>query len=658
MGSVTSTKIGKILAALACACLISLGVSGPSGMSGISEAHAAAKKKTASKKPVKKKAAKKGSSRGYEPPYAALVVDAKTGKVLHAENPNEIRHPASLTKVMTLYILFDELERGSLTLDTPLKVSAEAARQAPSKLGLRPGETIRVEDAIKALVTKSANDAAVVIAENISGSHTAFAQRMTRKARALGMANTVYRNANGLPDPGQVTTARDLVILGRAIQDNHPDYFKYFSTRSFTWRGNTFANHNRLLGSVRGVDGIKTGYVRASGFNLLTSAKEGGREIVAVVLGGRSAASRDARMRELVQGKIALASAGKRTAPKIVAAAVNEPPAVLALASERASTPAPLRPTGSVPHPAPRPADRTPAASDPLMVALAASQPAPVTTPPAIPTPPMPVPAPAQALPVPIAAAAAPSAAITPQPQPAPRPVGTAAAPATESATVQPTAVPVPPAPVRPTPEEIARRIEVAMASTTPGNGNLRWVVGAQPTQAKIAANAYAAGTTPGSGLPPPSQQQAMAEAAASRPQLQPATAPQVRRVQTLPIRPDVVAQASMIPAAQPVDPEPIEAEPVDEPQPTPAPVVKAPPPGWMIQIGATPSEEQALGLIERASKTVKAIDRDAAPYTETVEKDGVTLYRARFAGLNERSATAACKAVKRSSLSCFTLKN
>ena len=189
-------------------------------------ADAAKAKKPAQKKEASQKKQKKGG--GYAPPFSALVVDATTGKVLYSDSPDGLRHPASLTKVMTLYILFDELDRGSLTLNTPLKVSAEGARQEPSKLGLVPGETIRVEDAIKALVTKSANDVAVTIAENISGSEAAFAQRMTAKARALGMSSTVYRNASGLPNPGQVTTARDLSILGRAIQGNHPEILSLF----------------------------------------------------------------------------------------------------------------------------------------------------------------------------------------------------------------------------------------------------------------------------------------------------------------------------------------------------------------------------------------------------------------------------------------------
>jgi len=194
-----------------------------------------------------------------EPRYSDIVVDGNSGAVLHASNPDALRHPASLTKIMTLYLLFEQLEAGKLKLDSTLDVSEHAATQSPTKLGLRDGQTIKVEDAIKGIVTRSANDAAVVVAENIAGDEEAFAKLMTRKAQALGMAHTVYRNASGLPDGDQVTTAREQALLGRAVQERFPRYYKYFSTRSFEFHGESIGNHNRLLGSVDGVDGIKTG---------------------------------------------------------------------------------------------------------------------------------------------------------------------------------------------------------------------------------------------------------------------------------------------------------------------------------------------------------------------------------------------------------------
>lgn len=232
--------------------------------------------------------------------YASIVIDAGSGKVLHAANPDVRSYPASLTKVMTLFLLFDELESGRMHLDTPLPVSAHAAAQAPSKLGLRPGETISVRDVILALVTKSANDAAVVAAEGIGGTETEFAQMMTRKAQALGMTRTVYRNASGLPNPGQMSTVRDQAILARALINRHAGPYHYFSTRQFVWKGQTISTHNRLMLRYPGADGIKTGYIQASGFNLISSAKRDDQRIIGVVFGGASGASRDNHMKELL----------------------------------------------------------------------------------------------------------------------------------------------------------------------------------------------------------------------------------------------------------------------------------------------------------------------------------------------------------------------
>ncbi len=236
----------------------------------------------------------------YSPAFSSIIVDANSGATLSANNPDASRFPASLTKIMTLYLLFERLDAGKMKLDSDMEVSQHASEQAPTKLGLRPGQTIKVEDAIKGLVTRSANDAAVVIAEAIAGDEDDFAKLMTRKARALGMSKTVYRNASGLPNDEQVTTARDQSTLGRAIQDRFPRYYRYFATPSFNYRGHAIRNHNRLLGNVEGVDGIKTGYTRASGFNLVTSMRRGNRHLVGVVLGGRSGGSRDAIMRNLL----------------------------------------------------------------------------------------------------------------------------------------------------------------------------------------------------------------------------------------------------------------------------------------------------------------------------------------------------------------------
>src|ERR1700722_12917395 len=248
----------------------------------------------------------------YSPQFSSIIVDGNSGTTLASNNPDASRHPASLTKIMTLYLLFERLDAGKMKLDTEMPVSEHASEQDPTKLGLLPGQTIRVEDAIKGLVTRSANDAAVVIAEALAGNEEDFAKLMTRKAHMVGMSKTVYRNASGLPDDAQVTSARDQATLGRAIQDRFPRYYRYFSTSEFTFRGHSISNHNHLLGTVEGVDGIKTGYTRASGFNLVTSMRRGNRHLVGVVMGGRSGGSRDAIMRNLLAENLEKAST-KRT---------------------------------------------------------------------------------------------------------------------------------------------------------------------------------------------------------------------------------------------------------------------------------------------------------------------------------------------------------
>jgi D-alanyl-D-alanine carboxypeptidase len=291
-------------------------------------------------------------SDSYNPKFSSIIVDGNSGSILEANSPDGLRHPASLTKVMTLYLLFERLDAGKITLDTEMPVSEHAADQDPTKLGLRPGQTIRVEDAIKGIVTRSANDAAVVIGEYIGGNEEDFAKMMTRKAHALGMSRTVYRNASGLPNDEQVTTARDQSTLGRAIQDRFPRYYHFFSTTAFNFRGHTITGHNHLLGSVEGVDGIKTGYIRASGFNLITSIHRGNRFLVGVVMGGRSGGSRDAIMRNLLAENIT------RAATVRTVAAITEHNGsdgnVDVAAAEPAPAPrsAPVQTAASVPMPA------------------------------------------------------------------------------------------------------------------------------------------------------------------------------------------------------------------------------------------------------------------------------------------------------------------
>lgn len=308
------------------------------------------------------------SAAPYSPPAASIVLDANSGKVMQASDADSPRHPASLTKIMTLYLLFEKLEQGKIKMTTDLPVSAHAASQAPSKLALKPGETIKVESAIRAIVTKSANDVAVIVGEALGGDEASFAKMMTAKARALGMTRTTYHNASGLPNDEQWTTARDQATLGRAIFERFPAYYRYFSTRSFDFRGQSMRNHNHLLGAIDGLDGIKTGYVNASGFNIVTSVGRAGKRIIAVVFGGRTARARDAKVTSLIENNINIAS-NKRTAPPVGEGAAEVADAAPA-PEERKQTALALRTAAAEPvaqtAPAPAPVASAPATAPAL----------------------------------------------------------------------------------------------------------------------------------------------------------------------------------------------------------------------------------------------------------------------------------------------------
>lgn len=249
--------------------------------------------------------------------YASIVVNAETGEVMEERFADAPRYPASLTKVMTLYMLFDAIKAGEISLDERMPVSANAASQPPSRLGLQAGSGLVVSDAIRAIVTKSANDVAVVIAERLGGSEERFAALMTVKARLLGLTDTRFYNSSGLPDDRQLTTARDMARLAEAMIEDHPDYYPYFSTERFTWGGKTYKSHNVLVGRVEGVDGLKTGYTRASGFNLMTSAERDGTRVIAVMLGGTTARARNEHVAELIEAAyVSLAAPADPTQPR------------------------------------------------------------------------------------------------------------------------------------------------------------------------------------------------------------------------------------------------------------------------------------------------------------------------------------------------------
>jgi D-alanyl-D-alanine carboxypeptidase len=570
------------------------------------------------------------SDRTFAAPYADIVVDANSGNVLHSTNPDAQRHPASLTKIMTLYLLFEQLEAGKLKLDSQLKVSSEAAGQMPTKLGLKPGSTIEVEDAIKGIITRSANDVAVVVAEAIAGDEDDFAKRMTRKAQALGMSRTVYKNASGLPDNDQVTTARDQSILGRAIQERFPKYYKYFSIRSFTFRGQSISNHNHLLGRVDGVDGIKTGYIGASGFNLVTSVHRGNRYLVAVVMGGSSAGSRDAKMRDLISDKIAQASTS-RTAPMVAEAGARsgatiepkvanvepKPDAKTESKAERKVAVAIIDPKAEAKNEAKgeaKPERR-------FAVASAASIPVRLN---------------------------APAAQSETQPR--------VAAGSTD--------------PIRPV---LVKTLTVRGTPQTAAPALLNAV-----TPPPVAPQAVAA-------KPEPKPEPKFEPKAETKPEPKIETKAEPKAEPKSEPKPEqrfALASATSVPARfnPPAQAEPVRAEPatVAAPpaapartaaaEPAPAPTPAAPPPaapakqqvrsGWMIQVGAYQAEQEAKQRLSAVQSKASKVLTGADPFTESVDKGGTTLYRARFAGLDKDQAEAACKYLKRDGVDCVPIKN
>jgi D-alanyl-D-alanine carboxypeptidase len=540
----------------------------------------------------------------YDPPYASIVVDGNSSDVLQATNPDAARHPASLTKVMTLYLLFERLDAGKISLDTPLKISQHASDQDPTKLDLKPGETITVEDAIKGIVTKSANDAAVTVAENLGGDEPSFAKLMTQKARALGMTHTTYVNASGLPDDDQLTTARDQALLGRAIQDRFPRYYKYFSIESFTYHGEEMANHDRLLQSVDGVDGIKTGFTQASGFNLLTSVHRDGRWLVAVVMGGASASSRDARMRELINDHIKEA-ASHRTAPVIADAGVR-PDNVQPVAFAKAPltvTPIATADTASTASVDTHPAANAKDPIRPLLVRTIPYRTAPVQT-----------------------------AALAPMPM---------------LVQMAPTVAPAVVAPVAPAATP-ALQVSIHQLPAAPAPKPPAVVASAAPASPVVEVNSTATQTD--AAFPDPAKATAFAE-----PVSEPVKADVIA---VIPAKANPVISAPAEPAAEAdAAPKLVDAEP---PATTPA-IASAPihsHGGWLIQIGAFEDENDAKQHLSAAAGKLHAMIAAADPFTERILKGVKAYYRARFAGFDRATAEAACRLLKRSDFECMAVKD
>jgi D-alanyl-D-alanine carboxypeptidase len=552
----------------------------------------------------------------YSPAFSSIIVDGNSGATLSSNSPDASRHPASLTKIMTLYLLFERLESGKMKLDTEMQVSEHASEQDPTKLDLHPGQTIQVEDAIKGLVTRSANDAAVVIAEAIAGDEGDFAKLMTRKARALGMSRTVYRNASGLPDDEQVTTARDQSTLGRAIQDRFPRYYRYFSTSAFNFRGHSIKNHNHLLGNVEGVDGIKTGYTRASGFNLVTSMHRGNRHLVGVVMGGRSGGSRDAIMRGLLAENLEKAATARTVA------AITERNASDANA-DVAEAEAESRPTQTVQVQG--------------AVQVASAEPA---------APPV-----RSVVPAPRSVIAAATAAVLPaQAKAEPAPLTSGVIQTQQIAAIPGSSEPMKPVKVK-TVQIKAGQMKVASAGpsqpVTPVTSSIS--VAARPEVPETSSAVVAKAET---------NKAEISKAETSKADMPPQPANHGTGNGVLGVLPASSAPSSSASQAMAY------ADPASHASPQAIQQNGAIKPvaahtGWIIQVGALESESEARLRIDAARNQAHGLLSKADPFTEAVVAKGDRkLFRARFAGLDRDQAEAVCRTLRHSDISCITVRN
>jgi D-alanyl-D-alanine carboxypeptidase len=581
--------------------------------------------------------------------HAAMILDANTGAILHNEDGDAIRHPASLTKMMTLYLTFETLQSGRLKMSDMVTISEAAAGVAPSKLDLDPGEQISVADAIKALITKSANDVAVAIAEKIGGTEANFVRLMNARARDLGMTKTHFENPNGLPNDAHVSTARDMITLALHLQDDYPTYYPLFATRTFSYRGKTYRNHNTMLNTFAGIDGIKTGYTRASGFNIVTSLRRGGQHLVGAVFGGASAASRNSEMRVLLTRALNRASTKKTRKPQpLLLAKLNAPP-----------------------KPANRPASKRPAKADVAEAAAPAPRPF----------------APAKAQTAAVATATASAA----RPRPAAESAQVAAAdPPVTIFKVRHVPILAKDAAARPSPDETtdmedpespssgasssdaanpnaAGQTEPARVAATEGAsasgfaGKLshsfaqsRAQAADEPTPTLVSNNVRrptplddkiamlgAADTIPAPAAapaqPPAPALSAAASAAVARPE---ASTPQ----RGLP--PSTLgAQARALYGAK------------SEPRPAAAPRPATTTAGhYQVQIGAFASVTEAQHALSTVQGRVGALLAGIAPVTQPTMKDGRRIFRARFAGFNADRATSTCTELRRQAVDCFVM--
>lgn len=571
--------------------------------------------------------------------HAAMVIDANSGEVLHNEDGDEIRHPASLTKMMTIYLTFEALQSGDLKMSTRIPISAYAAAAQPSKIGFDAGDTISVRDAINALITKSANDVAIALAEKIGGSHANFVRIMNTRARDLGMKKTNFENSSGLPDPDQITTARDMITLGLRLQDDYPAYYPMFGTRTFSYAGKSYRNHNTLLNSFQGIDGIKTGYTRMSGFNVVTSVKRGGRHIVGAVLGGASAATRNGEMRVLMTRALSHASTNRtrKRAPLLIAK--------LKLSPKLAA-----RPAQKVMKNTDKPMQVTEAAAKAPTVKPFATSIEPANAPTHSATPP-------------------PIAALQPQ------------LPPVQIFKVK--RVMVAPRQGPPAPD-----LNVELTTDTTPQAALQLASASQTeTSVEPTASVYTVASAPPASIGDLITKSLAIDEGSATAQAVTAQAA---------IVPEAAGQA---PHQQPADPEdaipgdPIELAMIGAPRLTPRgfsekPTVALPPstlqaqansltaqatpvsiaqakiesqtanqlPGYVIQIGAYVSIDDAQRALQSVQTQASTLLSGAATVTQPVEKSGRTMYRARFSGFDANRATSTCSQLRRQSIDCFVI--
>ncbi|MGZ9086113.1 MAG: SPOR domain-containing protein, partial [Rhodoplanes sp.] len=542
-------------------------------------------------------------------------------------------YPASLTKMMTLYLAFETIEAGRLQFSTPIPVSEHAAAAAPSKIGLDAASEIALRDAIKALIVKSANDMAIAIAEKISGSEEAFARLMTKRARQIGMRDTTFRNASGLPDPEQVTTARDMLTLAMRMQDDFPQHYRLFSTRSFSYGGKTYRTHNALLGRFPGVDGIKTGYTRASGFNLVSSYKAGGKHVVGAVFGGASAGLRDAHMRMLLARGIEKASTERtrKSMPQLIAEA------------KPAERPSP----NSVKKPSP------PAAPKPAPVSIAREVPPTTTDVPAV--------------------AVEQTERAAPKIDIAKVKTVSVLASASSEDTTQTNSLPVEETAATPTDPRGPAPLTFATMTARPDfaalKAQLAARVASEPTDVEAGRNSFApASVAPLADTParetetvmakpeglgrPPSTLQAQLASFAGEGRNQPNSLGAASE------KPALQTAVADLPAPMPVPVSTGTSRNLSRSS-SPAPLAAAPPvsSGFQVQIGVYGSTSDAERAMAAAKTKAGHVLAASSPVAIPITKGEKQLYRARFAGFDSASAANACNELRRNGLDCFVAR-